>query len=62
MYNVLGTDNHDRETVSEYFYMTDLEQEHAQRICDHLNTDLGDGPGTYFRVVPFGHNLYIFEY
>jgi hypothetical protein len=50
---IVGTDNQDRETVSEFVWLDGLPNSHKvlptlKKVCARLNQDLGDGEGTYF--------------
>lgn len=61
---IIGTDNHDRDYVSQSLWLDNIPEDQrslAERICERLDQGLGDYSGTYYKIVPDDHKLYIFE-
>lgn len=62
MSKIIGTDNHDREAVADVLWLDSIAEDDASRglalrVVERLNWGLGDGPGTWFRLVPNDHRL-----
>lgn len=57
---LIDTDNLNRETIADHLWLENISEdqwERAQRLCDYLNRTLGDGPGSFFKLVPDDHRL-----
>jgi hypothetical protein len=55
---LIGSDNHARETVSDVLVAEKVVREGiAQAMCDRMNARLGDGPGTFYRLVADDYRL-----
>ena len=60
---IIGHDNHDSEAVAESLWIDGIPNSIecralAERICEKLNANLGDGIGTFYRVVKDDHALW----
>lgn len=59
---VVGKDNFDRETVSDFLKAEGLTAEEAQAMCDELNAGPEDHDrSTWFVVKPDDYKLYVWE-
>ena len=51
---IIGIDNLNRETIADKLWLDSIlntEVHFAQRVCDKLNERLGDGGGTFYKIV-----------
>ena len=61
---IIYSDNIPSDTSSEHLWLGEIPEEHretAQKICNKLNSRLGDYQGPYYRIVEDEHKLYTWE-
>lgn len=61
---IISSDNIPSDTSNEYLFVHGIPEEHrvtAQKVCDKLNSRLGNCQGPFYRIVEDAHKLYRWE-
>jgi hypothetical protein len=61
---IIYSDNIPSDTSSETLFVDGIPEDHratAQKVCDKLNSRLGDRQGPFYKIVADEHELYVWE-
>ena len=61
-YKIIGVDNFDRECVSDTLVCDSINKYWGDKIVEFMNKAVGGvNAQTYYKLVPQGHKLFVFE-